>query len=460
MVAIKPFRCHSPPVLSYLCPIRLTLRKNESSRLSVTTATGGKMAPQGTHNRTVGKLWFVVIQAFVLCLGGLLGQQKEAQFPDIPLYSEYSLKLMQGLIPYRDFPVEYPPFSLVYFVLPRLLGLGQNSDVHLYSVAFLIQNLVVSVVLAFVLLRTIAQLDMNPRSRQITCFYTVLLAITAPFAAWRYDLLPALLTLLSVLFLVTSRSAIAGICLGLGIAAKLYPIIFIPIFCFYYLVSRQWRSLGKFLLFTISSIVIIFLPFWFAGGQILSFLNYHQSRGVHIESSFGGLLLLLDMLGLTQIEVVVNFGAFHLKSPLADVTLQLQSLLLVLGSILITIRCYLSFREEYTSTGVIQSATPVFYCVLMLLTFIALSKVFSAQYMVWLLPFIGFVQPQMYGLILAIYVLTTIIYPFYYWLLLAISPIGVLVLNLRNVLVFVLLIWLLLGQFFQPINRLNFNPES
>jgi len=44
---------------------------------------------------------------------------------DLWLYYDSSLKLMQGQLPYRNFPLEYPPLALLPFVLPHLVTLGQ-----------------------------------------------------------------------------------------------------------------------------------------------------------------------------------------------------------------------------------------------------------------------------------------------------------------------------------------------
>ena len=41
---------------------------------------------------------------------------------DTPVYRLYGEKLSGGEIPYRDFGVEYPPGSLIPFVIPALLS--------------------------------------------------------------------------------------------------------------------------------------------------------------------------------------------------------------------------------------------------------------------------------------------------------------------------------------------------
>ena len=50
-----------------------------------------------------------------------------AEISDVPLYRDYGEAMERGLVPYRDFGVEYPPAALPFFALPaiaRAHGLG------------------------------------------------------------------------------------------------------------------------------------------------------------------------------------------------------------------------------------------------------------------------------------------------------------------------------------------------
>jgi hypothetical protein len=40
---------------------------------------------------------------------------------DLPIYEEDATTLLGGEMPYRDFPIEYPPGALPMFVLPAVM---------------------------------------------------------------------------------------------------------------------------------------------------------------------------------------------------------------------------------------------------------------------------------------------------------------------------------------------------
>lgn len=364
---------------------------------------------------------------------------------DLHLYYKYSLNVLQGQMPYRDFPLEYPPLALLPMVLPQLANLGFGF--HGYIILFLLQNILITTLIALLLLRVTSYYQLRQRSSKVLRVYILLAVLSAPFLMWRFDLFPALLTLLALLFVILEQPAIAGVWLGLGITAKLYPVVLLPIFSAYYLASRKYRDLQWLLLGSIGATVVALLPFaLIAKSEIFSFLRYHQQRGLQIESLWAGIVSLAHVFGLTKASVVINYGAFHLESPLANSIVKWLPLISILSFLGVIAFCLRSFRREYLMRGKITAESLVTYIVALLLTFIATSKVFSPQYLIWLLPFAPLIRPRQLGLIVGIFALTTLIFPGTYDRLVKMQALLVLVLNLRNLFVVVLLLWLLIER--------------
>lgn len=365
---------------------------------------------------------------------------------DLGLYYEYSLKLLQGKVPYRDFAIEYPPLALLPMVVPRLVSFGRALSFRNYVGLFLLENVVFCILMALLLLQVISRQPKRRSSWPMTA-YVLLVVCCSPLLVWRYDIFPALLTLLGLLSVLIGRPTIAGIWLGFGIVAKLYPVLLLPIFSIYYLASREYRGLVRFFMGTVGAICLTVLPLaLIVGEQLLSFLRYHQLRGIQIESTPAGLILVAKVLGLTKVSLNGNYGSINVDSPLADSIIKLLPLILILALVVVIVSCLSCFRSEYARNGAISSESLVAYIIATLLVFIAFGKVFSPQYIIWLLPFVSLLRRGQVGLVVAIFTITMFIFPYDYDGLLQLQPLFVLLLNLRNFMLISLLIWLLVER--------------
>ncbi len=78
--------------------------------------------------RALGRLesWQMLEIAFALHVAAailiLLFIQGDFDWGSFTLYMSYGEKLLQGLVPYRDFALEYPPIATVLFAAPLLFG--------------------------------------------------------------------------------------------------------------------------------------------------------------------------------------------------------------------------------------------------------------------------------------------------------------------------------------------------
>jgi uncharacterized membrane protein len=359
---------------------------------------------------------------------------------DLSIYYQDSRQLLRGLVPYRDCALEYPPLALVPFSLPRLVTFGQRIDFSGYVWLFLVQNAIFSTLIAFV----IAQMRGLPAAAPALAIYTLLVAVSAPLLPWRYDLFPALLTVLALQCVLRGRPGWAGIWLGLGVAAKLYPAVLLPIFGAYYLAERNRPALLRLALGSAGALAATLLPFLLvAPGPLLSFVQYHQLRGLQLESLPAGVIVLAHVLGMTPAQLVFNYGALHVDAPAAGAVLRWLPLAVVVIFGLVLAGTWARFREEQAADGRVSSVSLVAFSFAALLAFIVTNKVFSPQYIIWLLPFAPLLRLRQAGALLLICALTITLFPFNYDHLLDMELLPVLLLNLRNLLAITLLVWLL-----------------
>lgn len=400
--------------------------------------------------RTSQKLIFCLLALQAIGLAAVALLTKPAVFLrhefDITLYFTYSLKLLAGQAPYRDFAMEYPPLALLPFALPRLAVFGRELPFDTYVLLFLIENVIISGLIGLAIV-WILQCWPSRRIIPALAIYALFVTVAAPLIPWRFDLFPALLTALALLCVLRGRPAWAGVWLGLGAAAKLYPLVLLPIFGAYYLAQADRRALIRLALGVVGALLLALAPFALAApSNLTSFLRYHETRGLQLESLPAGAIILAHVFGRVAARLDWNYGALHLVSPLATIALRWLPLALIAVYGVVLAGCLARFAEERRAYGAASNESLVAYIVAALLAFIVTNKVFSPQYLIWLLPFVPLLGARKGALFAAICGITIALFPFDYDNLIAMETVPVLLLNLRNLLVVALLIWLLVER--------------
>ena len=373
---------------------------------------------------------FAILGLGIVAFLGLVAQDRGN---DIQLYLRAAQGLAAGKWPYTGFPLEYPPGALLAFLPPYLPG-GEDS----YFPAFALWSVFLAGVIAFSLRKMLALWPgpeaPNPalagRSFAALCTWMCFLI------AGRFDIFPAALTALALWGVLGRQRARAGVALGIAIAAKLYPVVFAPILFGWLLARGEKRPALAFGLALTLTVVLCFLPFVLHSPQkLMSFVEYHRLRGLQIESGAAGLAMLLGNGNRTNFD----YGAIHLEGPLARQLLPMLTYLFPLFWLAALVRTYFRFREEASETALIECSAGA------LLLFMALNKVFSPQFMIWLIPFFPLLKPRWRVWGTPLFAATTLIFPFFYGKLMAGDTELVLLLNARNFGVLILGLLLLWG---------------
>lgn len=362
--------------------------------------------------------------------------------PDLYLYREVAGKLLRGEVLYRDFAFEYPPLAALVLIPPYLVS-ASDGGIVTYGLLFLVQAGLLSSLLGLALIKVVEGWTPPRAVLPVVLAYTLLVGAAAPLLAWRYDLFPAVLTALALVSLLHGRPILAGGWLGLGTAAKLYPAVLLLVVVLHHLAGRRYRAGAGLVAGWAAATGAILLPFLLlAPGAAFSFLGYHQARGIQVESTPAGLLMIGHLLGWWRLRVEHSYGAFHLAGPPADVVAPWLPplMLLALGAALVL--SFASFRAEWTVSGQVSTQTLLASLSLVLLAFLLTSKVFSPQYLAWLLPFAPLLRPRQAALAVGIVIITMGIFPLSYDGLVALSTLQIVLLNLRNLLVVALAVWL------------------
>src|SRR2546426_6706006 len=106
---------------------------------------------------------------------------------DIRIYHAVAGDLFRGVLPYRDRVVEYPPYAILVFLMPYLLGQAAYQQIFMWL------GLSVDWVIKLILLRMSLRQSATVRSLLAVCSYCLAVPFMRFFLLQRYDLWPALI---------------------------------------------------------------------------------------------------------------------------------------------------------------------------------------------------------------------------------------------------------------------------
>jgi uncharacterized membrane protein len=322
---------------------------------------------------------------FLLCWGLVhLNFWSRGALVDWPTYQRYGDAILNhGLVPYRDFALEYPPGALAMFIAPAAFG---N-----YAAAFAWQMSVCGVVLVVVVAAI----------RREAAFYVALAPVLAgSLILSRFDLWPALLTVAALAALLRERHRLGWGLLGAAVAAKLWPFVIVPLALVWsYRAGRLSAALVG-----LAVAVACFVPFaLLAPHGLWDSLSGQASRPLQIESLGASVFTAFG-----HPKVISSHGSQNVAGH--DGVAALFSLL----QIATLVALWIAFARGQSAGDRLLRYSAAAVC-----AFIAFGKVLSPQYLLWLIPLVPLVRGRRglaaTGLLTVALVLTQVWFPRRYW---------------------------------------------
>jgi uncharacterized membrane protein len=277
-----------------------------------------------------------------------------------------------GQVPYRDFFMEYPPGALAVFLPPEIFG-----NAH-YNAAF----------------KTLMTLC------GAATIVVLALLLLGPISLNTYDAWPAFLSVAALAVLLAAWPVAAFALLGLAFAAKVYPVVLVPPALTY-----VWRTAGRRVaLWSVATFAAVaaavIVPFLALSphGLAESF-RAQAARALQVESLGGALLGVADRLGWYSAHVVHRTGhaiSYDLVGTVPRVLAGVSSFLQI-AAVLGVAWLYWRGRDEPQRLAAAFAAAVA--------GFLAFTRFFSPQYLVWLLPLVLLLQPLEWALTAAALVL-------------------------------------------------------
>jgi len=348
------------------------------------------------------------------------------------LYHSVATRMARGMVPYRDFELEYPIGCLPQLFLPILAG----TSVRAYRLAYIAEMLVINALLLLALTWHVDRREGRLEARRRLIWYLVSFLFIGRLIITRIDVVPALLMYLAALSWAARKPVLWGSLAALGGLVKVVPaLVVLPALLGELARPRSTRLVGT-ITFAVCSAVGVSLWYLLGHSGMVSAIRYHTERVLEIESVYAGLLMLVGRMGGEPFGVQWGHGSHEVVSSLSPAILGASRYmqLALLGISLIPL----------ARSGIDRCLQ---CCGALTLAFIVTAPVLSPQYLVWVLPLILSVGGSLGRCVRPLYVLTCaltfLIYPalFYRSLVPPRLP-GILLLNARNLLLVGL--WLLM----------------
>jgi glycosyl transferase family 87 len=373
---------------------------------------------------------------------------------DLRVYFDYSARLLGGAVPYRDFPLEYPPLALIPMTLPRLVSpFGTLSD-QVLIVLFAVIEGCLAIAVGWLIGR------ISPDRVPAIATWAALVLLAGGSIAWRYDLWPAATVLIAFAAVGWGRPGLAGVALGVGTMLKLFPLVVLPILAARSIALRDWVGLARLVGGAATVVGIVMgVSFVAAGSDSLHWLTYEIDRGLQLESTGSGVLLLLHVVAGQPYALEHAFGTLQVIAPGADAIVAATPFAELALLAVVAFVALFRFRRDAANDGRVPTTTMAMAIVAVLVALIVSSKVFSAQYVVWFLPLVPFLPGRLRWLGLVIAGLSTFIYPLNYAALWQLDPLMAVILNIRNALLIGFLAWLLV-RLAKPANAAGREPVT
>ena len=289
-------------------------------------------------------------------------------YSDIPLL--YQLRgIAEGYLPIVDWPqdgqpLEYPAFTAVWVWLTARIAAVFGGG----SVTFYLVNAAFSYGLFLVALAA-TSLTVRGRTWDGLLLAASPAVLLASFINW--DWLAIAFTALALLAWSRRYPAWAGVALGLGVASKFYPLLLLgPLFVLC-LRDKRLAAFGTMLATAVGTWLIINVPFMIVNFEGWSYFFRFSAERVH---DFGSIWLMLDKVGL------------GLGTETSDVFAFVSLVVLCLG---IAVLIWLA----PTRPRVAQVSF------LVVAAFLLTNKVYSPQFVLWLIPLAVLARPRWRDLI-------------------------------------------------------------
>jgi uncharacterized membrane protein len=335
------------------------------------------------------------------------------------VFQSYGDRVLSGQVPYRDFSLEYPPGALPAFVVPSL---GPAKDYDAWFMGFELACGLACVWLVALGLARVGAPDL--RLYGAVAFVALVPVALGPLALHRYDLWAAALCAAGVVALVAGRERLGFAALGAGAAAKIFPVVLVPLAYLYVRRRTGERAARAGLIAFVAVMVVAVGPFLaLAPGGVRFSLERQTGRALQLETLGSSVLLAVR----AAPHPSFGSGSWNLEGGVPDALAALQTIAQLAAVALV----WLAFARTRRGPEELLLASAAAEA-----AWIVLGKVLSPQFLLWLVPLVALVLRRRTIVVAAALAvalgLTQAVYPDRYDALVRLESTPIVLLVLRN----------------------------
>ena len=261
---------------------------------------------------------------------------------DVINFHNQAEMIKSGMVPYKDFVFEFPPFALLFFLIPSMF----TSELDTYAQIFGIMVTLISIICLYYVLKISERMGVN--KAVVTFIFVALMLLYYKELVVKFDTIPMALTIMSIYYFQRGNRHIAYGLAMVGALVKIYPIF----------------------------LIVVFL--------ILDLVDRRDSRRVRVLRGLFSCML-VGLISIAPLLVAgASFGDIMSFSPVSDAILPYWNILVAIVILLVLLAIARHAIREGSAGS--SDRNVVVYATVVFLAFILTNKVFSTQYMLWLFP--------------------------------------------------------------------------
>lgn len=308
----------------------------------------------------------------------------------------------QDGVPFKILPTEYPPLSLLIFSLPLLFPTLP------YHISF-------GVLMTVLIIITYYYLTKFGEKESAISFMIFLILGAYSLAISRFDIVPSTLTFFVLILAQKRRFVLSYLFLALATMLKLYPIfLFLPLFIYQQQIIRKTKRLTRLkglTVFLLTCLTVVSISIFLNPDRVDTYISHYLNRPFEVESVPASVLAIVAK--AESLCVSTSFGSINLyekidMSCLNSVGQTYTFLMWIFLTLQLTFILWIAFWQWKARPAL----TSVF--ILTLLSVLITNKIFSPQFIIWIIPFIAYEKVSLFRLVYwgVVLALTTYIFTF------------------------------------------------